>query len=92
MTPLGHADVFFIVTTVVTIIVSLLFIVLLYYAIHLVRRLSKLAEKIEGEADEYIKASNKIRSGFFKHPLIRFLVGDYNGKQQTNSNKHNKKQ
>lgn len=76
MTQLLNANIFFFVTTIVTIIVSLFIIVLLFYGIRLVRHLSRLAEKIEDESDEYIELSGKMRKNFVNHPVVRFLMGD----------------
>ena len=75
MTQLAHADIFFLVTTIVTVIVSLFIIILLYYSIRLIRHLSRLAEKIENEADEYVELSSNFRSRFAQHPIVQFLTG-----------------
>jgi hypothetical protein len=90
MTHLLHADIFFLVTTIVTVIVSLFIIILLYYMIRLVRHLSRLAEKIENETDEYVELSSNLRKGFLQHPVVQLFTGKTDTKQ-TKTSKSTKK-
>ncbi len=90
MTQLAHADIFFLVTTIVTIIVSLFIIILLYYTIRLVRHLSRLAEKIESETDEYVALSSNLRNGFLQHPIVQLFTGNL-GTKKAKTTKSTKK-
>lgn len=76
MTDILHANIFFFVTTIVTIIVAVFVALLLFYTIRLIRSLSRIAEKIESEADEYIEVSGQLRERFIDHPVVKMLAGD----------------